>query len=177
MLDAELDQVLDPARYTDLSSRTVEELRALRRECSDVEDKVSYLRRLVFGRMDIVLRELARRAEGSDPGDLAGLIDELNGALADNRERPGHERMVGSLRPPDIDEITAELDARLGPRNLTGLPELSDDEIGELADRLTELGQNYSERRRALFERIDALLAELTRRYGTGEATVESVLR
>ncbi len=177
MLDPELDRVLAPDRLGDLSSRPLEEVRALRDECTRAEQKVSYLRRLVFGRIDIVLREVRRRAEGSDPGDLAGLIDELNGALAENVRAPGHERMVASLLPPDIDEITAELEAHVGPRGLAELPELGNDEIAALADRLTELGQRYSERRRALFDRIDALLAELTRRYGTGEATVESVLR
>ena len=34
-----------------------------------------------------------------------------------------------------------------------------------------------SRRRRSLHERIDALQAEITRRYRTGEASVESLLR
>ena len=33
-----------------------------------------------------------------------------------------------------------------------------------------------SERRHAYFDRIDALQAELTRRYRTGEATVDGLL-
>jgi|SRR5947209_5899036 len=174
MLDDELDRVLDPARHADLPSLPLEELRALRDECTNAERKVSYLRRLVFGRIDIVLAEVRRRAAGSDPGDLAGLVGELNGALAENVRAPGHERMV-SLLPPDIDEITAELEASVGEGGLAGLPELGNDEIAALADHLTELGQHYSERRRALFNRIDAVLAELARRYGNGEATIESL--
>ena len=34
-----------------------------------------------------------------------------------------------------------------------------------------------SSQRHALFERIDALQAEITRRYKTGEATVDSLLQ
>jgi hypothetical protein len=34
-----------------------------------------------------------------------------------------------------------------------------------------------SEQRQALFERIDALQAEITRRYKTGEASIDSLLQ
>ena len=40
-----------------------------------------------------------------------------------------------------------------------------------------DLERQVSERRQALFTRIDALQAELTRRYKTGEASVESLLK
>ncbi|MFN2609024.1 MAG: AmfC protein [Acidimicrobiales bacterium] len=177
MLRAELDHVLAPEFLGDLSERPLPEVRALRDECTAVEQKVSYLRRLVHGRIDIVVGELGRRAAGGDPTDLGGLVEGLRDVLAENVHAPGHARMVTRVAPPDVDEVTAELDAALGPRSLASLPDLSDDEVRALADGLAALDREYSERRRALFDRLEVLGAELTRRYGTGEATVDSVLR
>ena len=55
--------------------------------------------------------------------------------------------------------------------------QLDDDEAVALTDQLADLERQVSERRQALFTRIDALQAELTRRYKTGEASVESLLK
>jgi nickel-type superoxide dismutase maturation protease len=177
VLEAELDRVLAIDFLGDLSSLSVDELRARRDECTAVGEKISYLRRLVHVRIDIVLAELRRRAEGGDPADVAGLVDDLSGVLAANVYSPEHQRMVDPSPPPDLDQVTAEFEASLGPKGLADLPDLGDDEIRTLADRLTALDQELSSRRREVFDRVDALGAELTRRYSSGEATVDSVLR
>jgi hypothetical protein len=44
-------------------------------------------------------------------------------------------------------------------------------------DRLEALEREISDRRRQFFDRIDTLQAEITRRYRTGEASVESLLQ
>ena len=46
-----------------------------------------------------------------------------------------------------------------------------------MADALAALEVKVSGYRHDLFERIDALQAEITRRYKTGEATVDSLLQ
>ena len=176
MLQAELDRVLAPGYLGDLPSRSLEEIRRLREDSTEVAEKLSYLRRLVHARIDIVLGEIRRRAAGGDRADLGSLVEELNGVLAENVGAPGHERMVSPAPPPGVDEITSEFEARLGLR-LSDLPDLSDDDIRALADRLAEVDRELSPKRRAVFERVDALGQELTRRYGSGEATVDSVLR
>ncbi len=177
VLEAELDRVLSPDYLGDLSSLSVDELRRRRDDATAVGEKISYLRRLVHVRIDIVLAELRRRAEGGDPSDAAGLVEELKGVLAGNVVSPGHQRMVDPSLPPDLDQVTAEFEASLGPKGLADLPDLGDDEIRALADRLTQLDRELSSRRREVFDRVDALGAELTRRYSSGEATVDSVLR
>lgn len=177
VLEAELDRVLGPDYLGDLSSLSVDELRRRRDDCTAVGEKVSYLRRLVHVRIDIVLAELRRRAEGGDPTDVAGLVEDLKGVLAGNVFSPSHQRMVDPSPPPDLDRVTAEFEASLGPKGLADLPDLGDEEIRALADRLTALDRELSSRRREVFDRVDALGAELTRRYSSGEATVDSVLR
>ena len=177
VLETELDRVLAPDYLGDVSSRSLDEIRSLREDCTAVGEKVSYLRRLVHVRIDIVVAELRRRAEGGDPSDLGGLVEELKGVLSGNVHSPGHQRMVDPSPPPDLDAVTAEFESSLGPKGLADLPDLGDDEVRALADRLAAMDRDLSSRRRQVFDRVDALGAELTRRYGSGEATVDSVLR
>ena len=176
MLQDDLDQVLARGDLSDLSTRSLEEIRALRAECNRVETKVSYLRRLVQGRLDILVRELRQRSEGGDSTDLPALVENLPEILADNVHAPGHERLVTNLHPPDIDEITADLDVLAGTKALGSLSELSDADVRALAERLSSVDREVSDQRRALHRRIDLLSAELTRRYKAGEATAETAL-
>ncbi|MDQ6910106.1 MAG: aerial mycelium formation protein [Actinomycetota bacterium] len=176
MLKDDVARVLAPDDTSDLANLALDQLRARRAECTSVEAKVSYLRRLIHGANDIVGRELARRGEGAPPTDMSHLIDELPEALAANVNPGGHTRIVSNVLPPDVDEVTTELDALVDRRSLTALPDLSDDDLRQLADRLAEADRTLSRDRSALFQRIDSLAAELTRRYKAGEADVESVL-
>jgi hypothetical protein len=84
--------------------------------------------------------------------------------------------MVSNLLPPDVDAITTELDGLVDRRSLTSLPDLSDAELQDLAERLAVADRTLSADRGALFDRIDSLAAELTRRYKSGEANIESAL-
>lgn len=177
MLEAELDRVLAPDYLGDVRSRSLDEIRRLREDCTAIGEKVSYLRRLVHVRIDIVVAELRRRAAGGDPTDLEGLVDDLKRLLAGNVHSPEHQRMVDPSPPPDLDRVTAEFEASVGPKGLADLPDLGDEEIRALADRLAEMDRELSARRREVYDRVDALGAELTRRYGSGEASVDSVLR
>jgi hypothetical protein len=74
-------------------------------------------------------------------------------------------------------ELEAELDAIVGAGHLADLPSVDDDHLRSMADDLAAFEQKVSGHRHDLFERIDALQAEITRRYKTGEATVDSLLQ
>ena len=167
------ERVLAPDYLGDVASRPLEEIRAMRAECRAIEDKVSYLRRMVQGRLDIVSADLRRRAEGGAPGDLLTLVDRLSEILSDEVRAPGPGRLPTSVMPPDDDDLTAELDA-VAPAGV--LEDLSDAEVADLAERLRAFERRVSDTRKALFARIDTLQAELTRRYKTGEASPTSVL-
>ena len=54
---------------------------------------------------------------------------------------------------------------------------LSDDDLDRMTADLDELEREVSDLRRQVFDCIDALQAEITRRYRTGEANVESLLQ
>lgn len=170
------DRLLTPDLLDGLAARPIEDVRSLRAQCVEVETGLSYLRRMVQGPLDIVQREQARRSSG-DEGDLATLVDELPGLLAEHTRSSGVGRLPQTLEPTSVDPaLEAELDRLVGGGRIATVPEMSDADLDELAAGLTAFERKVSEQRHAYFERIDALQAELTRRYRTGEATVESLL-
>ena len=171
----EVDEVLSRGE-ADLSSLALEEVRTRRAECLKVEGKVSYLRRLVQGRLDIVQADVRRRQRHEPPADLPTLVEQLPGILSDRAHAPGPGRLPSSPTPTDDAELTAELDALAGADRLASLAHLPDEDVDDLARELSELERRVSERRRALFAAIDALQDELVRRYRSGEATIGSVL-
>jgi len=175
MWNDEVDRLLQGDYLGDLPSRPIAEIRAMRAECRAVEDKVSYLRRMVQGRLDIVNADLRRRSEGASPADLRGLVAQLPDILGAEARVAGPGRLPSGLVSVD-DDLTADLDRVAGPGVLDRLPELSDDEVADLARQVGDVEREVSDRRKALFSRIDALQAELARRYRTGEANVGTVL-
>jgi hypothetical protein len=176
---ARMDDLLAPGYLDGLTSMPIEELRAHRTECQSVEGTLSYLRRLVQGRLDIVLSELHRRREGGDASELSEIVDHLPEILSERvRAGSGGGRPVTAVEPVEVDaEVMAQLDEVADANRLSTLPDLTDAEIDRLADELAALERQLSTQRHALHELIDALQEELVRRYKTGEASVDSLLK
>lgn len=156
----------------------MDDVRTMRTECQAIETSLSYLRRLIQGRLDIVGVELQRRHDGGDPADLSALIGKLPEILSDRTRNPGFGRLPQLLAPGEIDaDLEGELDAITAGHDVESLPTLSDEALGDLREQLEGFEHTVSTKRRELFDRIDALQAEITRRYRTGEASVESLLQ
>jgi hypothetical protein len=162
----------------DLAARPLDEVRAMRAECQAVEADLSYLRRLVQGRLDIAVAEVRRRESGDPAPDPDALVASLAHTLAEHAPGTGRKAHAGAMGPatPD-DSLTAELDDLCDGRRLAELPEMGPVRLLALVDDLTALERDVSTRRGATFQRLDALSAEITRRYRTGEASVDSLLR
>lgn len=151
----------------------MDQLRARRDEAVELETTVSYLRRIAQGRLDILRAEQRRRTTGEAPA--ANLVDDLSDILAD-RTRSGGPARLGRLHEPDPTATdTAELDAIVPPSLEAG--SLDEADLDARITRLLAYDERVSTSRRALFERIDLLQAEITRRYRTGEASVETLLQ
>lgn len=177
-MSSQLDRILSAEYLGDLERRPMADVRAMRAECQEIETGLSYLRRLVQGRLDIVGAELQRRRDGAEPGDLADLISQLPEILSDRTRTPGFGRLPQLLAPGDVDaEMTARLDDIMADHDLETLPGLEADDLNRVHDELEALEREISDRRRQFFDRIDTLQAEVTRRYRTGEASVESLLQ
>lgn len=161
----------------DLTALSMDELRAQRAESQAIEVGLSYLRRLAQGRLDIVAAEQRRRTEGGDPVDREHLVESLSDILGDHLIAPGNGRLP-RLLSPDLESFDTEpLDAIAGPGRLSALGECSDDDLADLVEKLSAYEAQVSTERRTLFAQIDALQAEITRRYKTGEASVETLLK
>src|SRR2546423_921519 len=90
----------------------------------------------------------------------------------------GTHQPLGPGEPAEIDaDLVARIDGIADGKRLSSLPELDDVDISRLSDELADLERELSLQRRALHERIDVLQEELVRRYKTGEASVDSLLK
>jgi anti-sigma-K factor RsiG len=172
-----LERVLADDYVGDVTALSMDDLRAKRAECQGLEVGLSYRRRLCQGRLDIVAAEQRRRAEGAPEPSQDDLVRNLAATLADRARPPGNGRLPQLLAPDAEDIDTDELDAIARPGALARITEVSDEELTALVDALSTYESQVSRQRRSLHERIDALQAEITRRYRTGEASVESLLK
>lgn len=174
---ADRSDILAPDYLANLGERSIDDVRSMRSACIEIETALSYVRRLVQGRLDIAAAEQRRRASGSDASELSDLVDELPEILSEHRHPGGVGRLPQSIEPGEPDpELLARLDDIAGPALLADLPAMSGEALDAVLVSLDELERDVSGERRGLFDRIDALQAELTRRYRSGEASVESLL-
>jgi hypothetical protein len=180
-----LPEILESSYLDGLTDRPLEQVRAMRDRCQAVEAGLSYARRLAHGRLDIIGGELARRREGGDPADMAALVERLPELLSDSGGEPRMARSPRRMeRGEDADGVEtgvdtameAELDAIVAVDGLAMLSELAEDGLQRLADGLVTFEQSVSSRRHQVHDRIDALQAEIARRYRDGEASFDSIL-
>ncbi len=173
----DLDRILTSPYLDGIDTRSLDDIRAMRTECQEAEAALSYLRRLIQGRLDIVHAYLAH--EGSDsPPDLATLVADLPGILSAGPGRPPGPEHLPLLIAPDTEasDLTADLDAVLGADEIASLVDMEPAELRELAGRLESLENKVSLERRALHLRIDTLQAELVARHKSGRASVDGLL-
>jgi hypothetical protein len=170
---AAVDELLDPAFLESAVQRSMTDVRQLRRKAEQEEVNLSYTRRLLQGRLDIVRRELQRRAEH----DGRSLVDLLPEILAEKGRGPAHG--LGrhqTVQPHAPDEYESWVNALTPGIDVTAVSDLSDAKLEKAARALGEAETSLSERRRGVQQVMDALAAELGRRYRDGEADVAALL-
>lgn len=171
-----IDQVLDPDFVAGIESIPHDELRSRRRICDDLDAELSYYRRLLHARMDLLAFELRRR-RGEE---TRSLIDALPDILADDSpEGAPHFTLPKALpvEPPDIPmEGRRSIDRVLADDFLTHLPDITDDELGEIELMLTKAERNVSAQRHNVYEVLEILTGEIARRYRDGGASVAQLL-
>ncbi len=173
----DLSRLLAPTYLAGVDALSLDDIRRMRTECQEAEAALSYLRRLIQGRLDIVHAYLGRPV-GTDAPDLSSVVDNLAGILA-GPGRPSGPGRNPVLYTPDTDDmagLTTELDGVLGADEIGHLGDLADDRLRALADRLRDLENRVSGERRGLHERIDSLQAELVERHKSGRASVDGLL-
>lgn len=179
MSSERLTRVLADDYAVGVDDLSLDEVRTRRHECQEIELGLSYARRLVQGRLDIIHAELERRGSGGGRSDAGALVDRLKEGemLGDQSRPPGFGRLPSLMAPDEAsDEFSVEIDEVADAESLAKLPELADDVVVKLADQLTTLERSLSGRRRLVFDRIDVFQAEIVRRYKTGSADPDQLL-
>jgi hypothetical protein len=168
-----IDRVLSPDYLAGLDQLDLAEVRARRDDAAQEETDLSYLRRLLHGRIDIVRAELRRRAEGgSEP-----VVEQLAKILADNAIAPGtgigrHQ----TLEPSRAEAHRRHIEALVSDADLSDVGSLSDERL-ELALRTYVAEEaSVSARRREVQAVMDKLNDEIGGRYRAGSASVDDLL-
>jgi len=171
-----IDQVVDPEYIADLENIPHDELRSRRSVCDDLDAELSYYRRLLHARMDLLAFELRRRTGE----ETRSLIEALPDILADESQMGApHFTLPKSLpvEPPDIPmDGRRSIDRALADDFLTHLPDISDEELKEIQLTLTNAERKVSEQRRNVYEVLEILTGEIARRYRDGGASVTQLL-
>ncbi len=181
------------------------ELRTLRRDAQRDEADLSYVRRLLQGRIDILRAELARRGGlrapsamsgaplvsglGTSPGlrpagargagsgsGGASVVDRLAEILTDAPARHRSSARHVTVGTPYGEEYRRLAADMLAEVELSDLEARTDDELGAGMGRLVRYEQQVSRRRQRLQRTADDCSAEIARRYRDGEAQVDDLL-
>ena len=167
-----IDRVLAEDYLDGLTERPTDEVRRMRADCAEEEALLSYERRLIHGRLDLLRFEQDRRA-----GKVEGsLVENLPKILGEER-RPSRGAFPGN--DPNLeafDEPKRKISRLLADDTLATLPGLSDEDIAMRIEALQEAEGETSVTRSKLLPVLDSLNAEIGRRYKSGEADPSDVL-
>lgn len=172
-----IDQIQAEDYLADLELRSTDDVRRMRDESEEEESGISYARRVLQGKLDIVRAEAVRRRDAGST-TAASLLEGLPSILGGDESGSGTPavRVTRFLVPPAVQHHRRTVDQLADDTILAKLRERSDEELAALVTRLAEKERELSALRRLLLDRIDALQAELTRRYKSGAANVSELL-
>lgn len=158
-----------------LSALHLSELRRLRHAARREEAGLSFARRLLQGRIDILRAELARRRRVSPPVG-SPVLDRLPEILTDAPTPHRASARHVTLTPPPGDAYRRLVATVLGEVALSDLAARTDEELRQALRRLDDHEQRLSQRRQELHRAADRCGAEIARRYREGEAHVDDLL-
>ncbi len=168
-----IDRVLAEDFLAGLAALPLAELRQRRSEAEQEEADLSYLRRLVQGRLDILRAELAQRG-GAGGGSLVG---ELAQILGEGTRGPAHGLGRHSvIEPSRTGAHRRRVEALVADVDLSNTSAQNDEQLRAVLGTLVTEEQSLSSTRRAVQAVMDACSAEITRRYRDGEADVADLL-
>lgn len=168
------------ASEPELPALSLPELRTLRREAQRDETDLSYLRRLLQGRIDILRAEVARRtptgAASVEVSEEASVVERLAEILRDAPARHRSSARHVTLGTPQGEEYRRLAAEMLAEIELSDLGARTDLELSTATGRLERYEQQISRRRQRLQRTADECSAEIARRYREGEAQVDDLL-
>ncbi|MDQ3782219.1 MAG: hypothetical protein M3349_04685 [Actinomycetota bacterium] len=170
------DIIADPSFVAGLADVDTATLRARRQLCLAVERELSYQRRMLHGRLDLIGYEQRRRrgeAEGSPIDSLGEILQDATSGGGSGRAAPDTLIADPVVHPgPGRRPIDRVLDAD----TLGRLESASDDEL-VAARTAAEVQERAISDQRLTTHRVEALLAaELAERYRTGSISTDELI-
>jgi hypothetical protein len=168
-----IDRVLDPGYVAGLSELALAEVRARRDDAAQEETDLSYLRRLLHARIDIVYAEQRRRRDGGSApvvADLARILSAhaLGPAIGSGRFQP-LEPSRAQAHPRTIEALVCDVD-------LSDVGSLSTEQLDTALQAYNMQEKSVSQRRREVQHVMDTFNAEIGTRYACGAASVDDLL-
>jgi hypothetical protein len=154
-------------------SMSTAEIRVARAALQMQEDVISFVRRMAQGRCDLARDEQRRRVDGTPASGIS---------VSDIANVFGQEHGGGSSRPPRETNISAEhaliveLEKLCQEISFGELRTLDDKSLENVVQQLSRFEIAQSLERKALFSSIDALKAQLVKRYKDDGVNVDSLL-
>lgn len=168
-----IDRVLAPDYVQHLDRLDLPEVRSRRDDAAQEETDLSYLRRLLHGRIDIVKAEQRRRQEGGE----SSVVERLAEILADNvvGQAKGSGRHQ-TLEPSRAEAHRRHVEALVSDADLTDVASLPDDRLALALRTYVAEEESVSKRRREVQKVVDILNDEIGARYRAGAASVDKLL-
>ncbi len=170
-----IDRVLDPAFTEEIETLPVTELRERRQLLDVLDTELSYYRRILHGRLDLLDFELRRRS-GVETRSLLEALPEILADPPSGKTTNPLDRELPVETPEHAGEGRRAVDRALGDDFLARLPMIGDDGLASIRDDLTAMEASISEQRRAVHDAHDLITGELTRRYREGLADADELL-
>ncbi|SNR42560.1 hypothetical protein SAMN06265360_105203 [Haloechinothrix alba] len=168
-----IDRVLGEDYTSGIEQMPLAELRERRDEAAQEETDLSFLRRMLHARIDIVRAEQTRRASGGQHS----VVDQLTAILAKNAiHTPARPGRYQPMEPTRTGECRRQVESLIADAGLTDVESLSDDALAEGLDAYLTEEASVSGRRQQVQAVVDRLNAEITTRYAAGHASVDELL-
>jgi hypothetical protein len=166
-----IDRVLDPDFTSAIRDLPLDELRRRRKEADQEGVDLSYARRLLQGRIDILRAEQQRRRGAGplaeQPRTDAAIVAALGSILADEPStppRPGAGRHVFAS-PTRVGEHRREAERAVADVGGSDLSAMDDAELDAAIARLRDIERRVSRSRQSVHAVVDTLTDEVARRY------------
>ena len=168
-----IDRVLAADFAEGLDRLSLAGVRARRDEAAQEETDLSYVRRLLHGRIDIVRAEQRRRSEGGSVPVVAELARILSPGAVGPATGSGRHQTV---EPSRAEAHRRHVEALVSDVDLSDVGSLSAAQLGAALEAYQAEEESVSQRRREVQQVMDRCNAEIGSRYAHGTASVDDLL-
>jgi hypothetical protein len=168
-----IDRVLAPDYVRDLAQLDLAEVRTRRDDAAQEETDLSYLRRLLHARIDIVRAEQKRRREGGSSSVVERLVEILSDNVVGPASGSGRHQ---PLEPSRAEAHRRHVEALVSDADLSDVSSLPDERLDLALRTYSAEEESVSQRRREVQKVVDALNDEIGARYKAGSASVDTLL-